>query len=557
MRIDAQEITVLDLLNAPGEIFKIPIYQRNYAWGKDQWGDLWDDLEEIEEDDIHFIGSIVVISDRHKVKGFNYLEVVDGQQRLTTILLLLIALRDLIEPFDQSGASYINNRYLHSEALRDNSPKLQLGRQDGEVFEILIEKQQVTQEQKKNQVYQAYEFFQKKIKGFINAGNQWTSLHDKKLAALNLVLISTETHYGAFRLFETLNNRGLELSAVDLIKNYLLGKIVDREEALNRCIDIWESIIRNLEGIDKVKFFRHYLFSVKLGVVSKNKLFEEYKSLIDAQENLVRFLEDILEKTEIYRNICFASFPKKGINKGISVINRIEASTSYTLLLKAISLGLEEKQLLGIMKSIEVFALRRSVCQTTTRDLDRIYNTLAIEAFVSSDPVKFISNYLYQRTPSDEEFMTAFKTREFNRSDQTKYILEQLEHMHTNNTNEKSINGRDEVHIEHIMPVEIASKKAKSKMGDWEKYLGDDAKQHKKYVNRIGNLTLLGSELNIIASNNPFEEKRREYAKSNILITKEISRYEYWGIGEIETRGQNLAELARRIWKHIDVGVVL
>ena len=549
MIIDARETTIGTILDSSSVVFKIPIYQRSYSWGKDQWNQLWYDLIGINEGEKHFLGSIVVVGHQHNFQGFNYLEVVDGQQRLTTILLCLIALRDLIESVDRAKAAFIDERFLHTSTMEDRTIKLELGRYDKDVFDKLIEKESLAQEQNKSLIVQGYNFFKHCLEERVQ-NDAWNDVRKNMLSSMNLVVITTKSHYGAFRLFETLNNRGLELSSVDLIKNYILGKISENEVVLEKCIRLWDSIIRNLDDIEKVKFFRHYLFSTESGVVSKSELYDKYQKIIDEKQSIQEFLEDIFEKSEQYRELYYGQFRNKKLNRRIISLRKIEASTSYTLLLRALSERLIDDQLIKIVHAIEIFTLRRSICQTTTRDLDRIYNHLSTEAFKHEDPVLFIIEYLKQSTPSDDDFVNSFANRLFNRSDQTKYILESIEDFTTNSTGEKSINGREEVHIEHIMPVEISSKKSLKKFGDWESLLGDEAREHKFYINRIGNLTLLGSEMNIVASNNPFEDKKKEYKKSNIVITNDVCWFSKWGLNEIEIRSRKLAEIAVEIWNY-------
>lgn len=363
----------------------------------------------------------------------------------------------------------------------------------------------------------------------------------------------TDSYYDAFRLFETLNNRGLSLSSVDLIKNYLLSKIATNETLLEECIDIWDSIIENIEVIesvrhDKVRFFRHYLFSIEYGTVPVPKLYSRYQKLIDSTENLLSLVEDIWLKSEMYLKLYSASIGIKEVDNKLSTLVRIEATTSYPLFLKCLSENINKDDLIKILDAIEVFTLRRSICNISTRDIDRIYNHLALEAFTKDKPVKYIIEYLKKRTPSYTEFFLNFRNRDFTRSSQTKYILEMIENALTNNTKEKMISSRTDVHIEHIMPRDLVRKRTIEGENTWQDELGSRASEYTLYVNRIGNLTLLGSELNIIASNQPFIEKKKNYSKSNILMTREICKNEKWDYSLIDKRSEKLAKISNKIW---------
>ena len=173
----------------------------------------------------------------------------------------------------------------------------------------------------------------------------------------------------------------------------------------------------------------------------------------------------------------------------------------------------------------------------------------AINNYRTKDnPLKFIRELFKKNSPNDSKFKDSFKENDFRQNDQTKYILECLEDERTNNTKEKFIADRTNVHIEHIMPLTITTSKSKKEFGDWEIYLGGDKNKQPDFVSKIGNLTLLGAKLNIIASNNPFEEKKKNYNKSSIEITKDLCLFKDWKVKEIEERSERLSEKATKIW---------
>ncbi|MBD8069296.1 DUF262 domain-containing protein [Bacillus sp. PS06] len=548
MSIDTKRLSIGKMLGSVNEVYRVPLYQRTYNWGKDQWNDLWEDLIKLEGEETHFLGSVITIGSERK-KGFSYFEVVDGQQRITTALIILTAIRDIAEEIDEDRAGYINTYFLKSSTIDEKEAKLILGRKDNKVFKRLVEKRVTKEEAKTEKIIQAYFFFKEKLQ---EKGVKWQNVYTRLLESFDLVLMVTDSYYDAFRLFETLNNRGLSLSSVDLIKNYLLSKIASNESTLEECIEVWDKIIENVEEIesvrhDKVRFFRHYLFSIEYGIVPIPKLYMRFQKLIDNTENILNLVDDILLKSELYVKLYNGILGVKEVDERLKTLVRIEATTCYPLLIRCLSMDLKSEQLMRILKAIEVFTLRRSICNISTRDIDRIYNHLALESFDKEDPVAYIIDYLKKRTPSDTEFYISFHSRDFTRSSQTKYILEMIENTLTNNTKEKMINSRTDVHIEHIMPREL-SKRSKGSVRTWEKELGSRVNEHQLFVNRIGNLTLLGSELNIGASNNPFDEKKQRYSQSNILLTKEICKKKKWTFEEIESRSKQLSVMAKQIW---------
>ncbi|MEE3953438.1 DUF262 domain-containing protein [Peribacillus frigoritolerans] len=550
MSIDTKRLSIGKLLGSVNEVFRIPLYQRPYNWGKDQWNDLWEDLIRLEgdSDETHFLGFIITIS-QERQKGFGYFEVVDGQQRITTLLILLIAIRDIAEEMDKDRAAYINNYFLKSSTIDEVEAKLILGRKDNKTLKKLVDQRVNKEELKDEKVIQAYYFFKEKLQ---ESKLQWQSIYTKLLGSLDLVLMVTDSYYDAFRLFETLNNRGLSLSSVDLIKNYLLSKFASNESLIEECIEIWDSIIDNIEEIesvrlDKVRFFRHYLFSIE-GVVPVPKLYAKYQNLIDTSDNLLSLVEDIWQKSELYLKLYNAMIGIKEVDERLKTLVRIEATTSYPLLLKCLSENLNKVQLITILDAIEVFTIRRSICNISTRDIDRIYNHLALESFTKENPVSYIAGFLKKRSPTDNEFYLNFQSRDFSRAPQTKYILEKIENVLTNNTKEKMINGQTDVHIEHILPRDIGLKGVLGYESSWQKELGSRASEYLMFVNRIGNLTLLGSELNITASNSPFVKKKMKYNQSNIFLTKELCQEEKWTFEEIKIRSTYLAGIAKKIW---------
>jgi len=238
----------------------------------------------------------------------------------------------------------------------------------------------------------------------------------------------------------------------------------------------------------------------------------------------------------------------KELDVRLKTLVRIEATTSYPLLLKCISENLNKDQWIKILDAIEVFTVRRSICNISTRDIDRIYNHLALESFNKEKPDSYILDFLKKKSPTDSEFYLNFQNRDFTRSAQTKYILERIENVLTNNTREKTISGQSEVQVEHIMPREINRRTKNEIENSWQIELGSRASEHSMYVHKIGNLTLLGSDLNITASNYPFLEKKKKYGQSIILLTKEICQKDKWTFEEIKIRSAYLAGIAKKIW---------
>jgi uncharacterized protein with ParB-like and HNH nuclease domain len=264
--IDVKEISLGRLLES-SEVYKIPEYQRPYSWNVEQWEDLFNDIKELNENEVHFLGSIIVVSEAHKL-GINYFNIVDGQQRLATLLTLLAVIRDLAkEKSDNVLADHINNKFLYNIIYEDNREKkvlkLILGKQDNNVFQKILESEKVDEN---HLIYNCYKFFRERIlKEDLDLGKFFIKIRDN----IVLVHINTFTEFNAFRLFETLNDRGLELSATDLIKTYILNKVSNVSDIFNNIIESWNEMYDKIKDKDPVKFIRRYMLSQYAGKFSE------------------------------------------------------------------------------------------------------------------------------------------------------------------------------------------------------------------------------------------------------------------------------------------------
>ena len=197
--------------------------------------------------------------------------------------------------------------------------------------------------------------------------------------------------------------------------------------------------------------------------------------------------------------------------------------------------------------------LRRHICERRTSENDDIFSKLV--PFLEKDNLlENIKDYVNRKEhmPLDDEFKVSFPKHQFKGKliDRAKYVLETIEYHKRGNTNELIISSSQEVHLEHIIPQTIKTKKSKLEFGDWVKYLGDNSiNKHKKYVNYIGNMTLLGESLNIQAYNNPFTKKKKSYRKSSFIITHELAKLGDFRFYHVDKRSEELTLLALKIWE--------
>jgi len=546
--IEAKEVKFQALLSNAQEAYKVPLYQRPYAWSKDQWEDLFEDLNSLKPNDIHFLGSIVVVPEGEHRLGVNYFQIVDGQQRLATILIWLSAIRDLAQENENKGlAERLTKNFLIVEDVTTGKkiPKLQLGQLDNDAFQRVLEGKP---KDYNHLIFECYKYF----KSNTNNENMWQIL----LNNVSIVHINAFNHFNAFRLFETLNDRGLELSAADLIKNFLLMKVSSKDEIFNNTISQWNEMYEKVRDKDPVKFIRRYVLSNYKGKISESRLYEEVRKELEKEnpEKICNFVKDLNVNATIYKKIFECSFSQKKINKKLQELHLVEVVPSFTLFLKLMRYlekeEISEKDILEIMEMIESFHIRWGICGQSTSRLDQIYNDICMES-KNKQPQELktiIKNKLFQEIRSnadDEIFKRNFSQRAFKSNEtRTKYILWKL----SKPTGETALNIK-EIQTEHILPQTLSN--------EWVKYLREKTSKneneinalHRENINRIGNLTIIKGEWNISMSNRLFIKKKEDYIKSEFQITKELSNYNEWTFEEIDKRSKKLAEEACKIWR--------
>lgn len=599
MQLTTNKYTLKQLLSSSNEQFIVPGYQRRYAWGFKQQKALFEDIELLKEDDNHLFGMILCHTGVH-TGGLNQAELVDGQQRLTTISLLLLACKKRFKELDYhkkfeeiEGLIYCtdaNDKQLNKIVLGDldNPDYVKIFRGEGE--EDVVNKN----------LWLAFENFCNWLDQFEK--DDLILFYNKLINIAVLIRLDVSFAKDAYKLFESINNRGLKLSATDLIKNFILGHAskIDNE-TLEKVKKLWGNVIVNLDGIDTNQFLRQYMSMLLIRRITMKKLVEEFKyyyvnhvtgtELISSAElyveeeeyfenedeineddngveleelvekvesktkvnkiSIVEFLQQLKEASLIYRKIRLREFDNDKINHRLLNLQRILSFPSYIFLLNLFQRELPNKEVIEILKLIETFMLRRHICVKRTSEHDGIFAQLV--SLNDDNLIQKIKAVLTEYLPDDEEFEDYFPKHIFKGKlvDRARYVLEQIEYYLIKDKGEYKLSSATDVHLEHIMPQTIVTKKAKKEFGDWVEYLGENAtSKHKRYVSRIGNLTLIAGELNIKASNNPFNNKKENYKNSNLMLNESLSsHYRQFKFQQIEDRSTELKEIAMKIWK--------
>ncbi|MCM3412360.1 DUF262 domain-containing HNH endonuclease family protein [Metabacillus litoralis] len=592
MKITPTTLSINQLLGSSNEQFVIPAYQRRYSWGEKQWSDLFNDIKLLGQQDTHLLGTILCLTSNYAV-GINQLELVDGQQRTTTLTILLKALSDKFKELEQEEVFKEINSLLYCKGLdRVLKRKVILGDLDNPDYEKFMKSEELESIENERFI-EAYEYFIEKLNDLTLA--ELLEHHYKLVSNTYTIRLDVANAKDAYKLFETINNRGLNLSPTDIIKNFLLGhSSLISDNNLENVKGYWTELIINLDGIRTDDFFRQYLSSVLKRKITGSNIIDEFKkhyfeSVIEAENlqefsqfehtiaeeneeevedsndveemenisrnqknkkiSIIEFARSLRDTSKIYGQLRKQTFADVKINRHLNNLTKIKSFPSYIFLLDLFQRELDTSKTIKILKLIETFMLRRHICEYRTGELDAIFSNLTT---VENDGiVENVKQKLLKHLPSDNEFEGRFNRHNFKGNEnRAKYVLETFEYDLIADQGEYVLTTGGDLHLEHIIPQKITTKKSKEEFGDWELYLGNDAIElHKQYVNRIGNFTLLAKKLNIIASNNPFESKQKEYRKSNIQLTKLLTAYDEFKIQQVKERSAQFAKKAVQLWR--------
>ncbi len=555
MKADA--IKLLDLIGKSQEKqFIIPIYQRVYSWEKEQCKQLWDDIIKTGGNDQiegHFIGSIVFVHDGIYTTNYNELLIIDGQQRLTTITLLFIALRDHLNDEDELLEKFsrqkIQNRYLiNSDEKGDKKFKLILSEPDRDTLLSLIDKDRRKPSEPSLKIIENFKLFEE----WIRKNTDKLETIFKGLEKLMIVWIALEKGKDDPQLiFESMNSKGIELTQADLIRNYIImeTEVEKQEDFYNQYWRAMEEDFKQSKREDLFnKFVRHYLTIKTREIPIEKRVYEAFK---DYRQKKGIEIEDLLKDLQKYCGyFCQIAFKKeadKDLNKALSFLVDLEMDVIYPLLLELYSdysdEVLSEADFIDIIYLIESYICRRAVCGLGTNSLNKIFASftkkIQKDEYFKSLKAHFVYLTEKQRFPNNDEFKKLFITIDFYNFQKREYFLERLE-----NFKRKERVYTHEYTTEHIMPQTLTE--------EWKRDLGENFQAiHDKYLHTIGNLTLTG--YNKEYSNKSFQEKRdmeKGFKDSPLRLNQSLKNLESFGEKEIEKRANDLADLALKIWTY-------
>lgn len=544
--MEANKIRLLEFLGSGKRTFNIPVYQRNYDWKPEHCMRLFKDIEKIALNGFqteHFLGTVVYVVS-YVQPTFMEFVLIDGQQRVTSITLLLKALYDVIEDEELKEdiyESYIINRRA-PEALRI---KLKPIESDMSAYQNILANEDTNTD---TNIHNNYTLF----KTLISESSVSPELLYKAINNIELVYIQLEKDKKSENpqlIFESLNSTGLSLTQADLIRNFLLmNHAYDEQTELYK--EYWVKIEKLLTNSKISDFIRDYLTMKTSKISTKDKVYESFKEFAtDAKNNFDEqgLLEDLLVFAKYYSFFLYFNSGNDKINYCLEQFQQLKSTTVYPVLLYIFDdcyayKKITENELINILNILISYVFRRQICGYPTNALNKIFANLineieeSEEHLYSDKVLRILAKKSSSGTfPRNKEFEVEFIQKDLYKSKVDKYTLCQLE----NYLSKEKIFVSNDITIEHIMPQTLTPQ--------WQIELGKKYEEiHSQYLHTIGNLTISGynSEL----SNKSFIDKKEIFKNSNISVYRNICDYSNWNDETIKKRAKVLFDTALKIW---------
>ena len=567
----ANEVNLSRFLDQQKTQFVIPVYQRNYDWNEQQCKQLLLDILAVGKDrkrTAHFLGSIVYIHDDiYSSTGIRELTIIDGQQRITTVMLIYIAIYTLAKELnDEALRDEINETYLINKFAREEQKlKLKPTENNDKAFKYLLRSDPPEEYSEYSRIIDNYKYFKTRITK--------DNLKDVRNGLDKLIFVEISLERGKDepqRIFESLNSTGLALSQADLIRNYILMGL-DSKKQLKIYRDFWQHIEEKatdeLNNINRVSdFIRNFLTIEKRKIPSITKIYEEFKSNYSVQmfEESEGILAEIKKFAFHYNKLINPHHePDREIQEQIKLINRLEINVSYPFLLKLYDdyMGkcIDKHTFIEVLETIQSYVWRRFIMGLPTNSLNKIFMRLHEDvnqsSYLASVQKSLLRRKGKQRFPNNRETIEALKGKDIYsiNNKNLMYFLDQLENYQ--NHERVVIDSSITISIEHIFP--------QNPDPQWKRELGEqecnDIKE--KYLHTIANLTLSGN--NGALGNQSFQEKRdmnkdgkeQGYKFSRLWLNRFLASIDKWDSKALEQRFQLIAERFLKIWKYPDISI--
>lgn len=556
--MDAREKRFTELIKQEVQL-RVPVYQRTYDWEKEQCKELLDDIVTLVKNknlQNHFIGAIVYIEKGLiRLGSVNEFLIVDGQQRITTFMLIFAVIEEIAQESGKKGfAEQVRKQCLINQYADEQNltSKLILTKPDDEIFHKAIDHEKT---KSNSNITANYNFIRDYLKELVNG--QKISLEEiyqtinGKIIVVAIALDKTKDN--AQLIFESINSTGIDLTSGDLIRNFLLMNLennMQNEVYSKYWYPMQESLKKNLTS-----FVLHYLY-MKRGTTTNIRdkdVYKEYKRFFNENftyERVQDAVSDLLMYSKYWLNIFDVNDEDSLVKSGLERLKKVESDTYYPFLLSVYNEyaggKLKNEDFYKILRIIESFIVRRSICGVPTNKLNAIFrpmfNSLAHENLKDS----LVDALRSKKWPNDSEFRSGLINGNlYNHDDFCKVVLEQIELFN----NKEPVNLKT-LEVEHIMPQ--ANGEVENLSEGWKKMLGENYKDvYEKWLHTLGNLTLTGYNEGMRDSD--FEKKKNMengFKQSRLKLNQEIAKEASWNENTISSRGEHMADTAIRIWEY-------
>ena len=565
----SSQVTSLGSMLRGGDTYIVPPYQRNYAWDESQYGVFWSDISKTFNGATpeYFLGSVVINNSQAPE-----LVVIDGQQRLITTAVLISALRSHLKAEGKNNfATLVEQDFLVKSDYRRQlfTPSLILNKTDKSFYDnFIFHNRSITDMRRladdetcspsNRLIAECFCYMHAKIGEISRDGRNMEEIAGTIIDSLNsrvfVIRIDVKDDYNAFVLFETLNDRGLELSEADLLKNYLFS--ISRER-LVEAQGNWELMEHNLGSERLIKFVRHQWLS-RNGPIGERGLYSDIKAKIVVPNDAVQYSERLCEASDFYaalseaRHHLWARFPHEQqpiLRELIETIEILRPEQLFIVLLAG--LETDRRNFAELARMMVNFTFRyTTICNLSPSNVLGPFIQAAREIRANGvvDTPRLFRNYLMPLYPDDSQFHSAFSRKIIRSNAQARYILAKINDYLSPNPSLRTQADPFATDLEHILPKRFDS--------IWDTNRRDFPGGADKYVYRLGNMTLIAAKLNRELGNADFEVKKRVFAGDCLAITRRVVDADKWTAEEIKSRQNWLASMACKIWRYPEYGSV-
>lgn len=535
--------------------YTVPRFQRDYSWEQEQWEDLWADIENLEQEGFHYMGYIVL-----QRKSQNYFEVIDGQQRLVTLSLLILAAMQHIQKLAEKGEDAENNKNRLEEITRlyigsrdivslEVSSRLTLNRNNGRFYKDICSNFHVPQRRgitvTNRLLSKAFEFFCGKNMG--NSGEEIAAFINKFSSKLIFTKIVVQDSLNAYKVFETLNARGVQLSTPDLLKNYIFSVVAQNEDVPDEILDdldeTWSTILTQL-GENNFTDFVRYHHNSRRSFSTKRELFKSVRQLYTTRKQAHDYLSSLSDVASLY---AFLSDPydawwrqyKNGEYREathfLEGLKLFGIRQPYMILITAFE-KFTPSEFIKTLQYLYCLSIRYNViCGGSANEQEKRYNNIAMKIsngeFKRASKIKNNSDYKYLY-PDDDAFQIAFmhyKMPSRRSSKKIRFLLAEIESKLGHKVR------YSDTKLEHICPYNPDPQ--------WYQDFGEGAND---IVDRLGNMLLLEKD---DLGRADFATKKSHYLQTHFKLPKKVAGYDDWDLANLNHYQSWLANQAVKTWR--------